>query len=285
MSFQINTNVDALNAYNALAKINSQATKASLRLATQKRINSVADDTSGYRVGKELEAKVSVMKAAQGNVASTKNMLATAESALSNVNDLLIQIKAKITDAQDPSKNKEALANDIKALGTEIQNIFTNTKFNATNLLSATSSFTVKTGDGSTETLTVNLSTDGTTALDSVANTTDGFISKITSLAKAGTTWATSDFTGIETADVDTTIAFTQNSLGRIGNWNQQLDVKDSYLTSAISNATASVSRLFDADMAMEQLNATKAQIGGQVATAMLSQLNSAPQQILSLFR
>jgi len=42
---------------------------------------------------------------------------------------------------------------------------------------------------------------------------------------------------------------------------------------------------LFDADMAMEQLNATKAQIGGQVATAMLSQLNSQPQQILSLFR
>ncbi len=39
MSFRINTNVEALNAYNALAKINSQTEKAQLRLATQKRIN------------------------------------------------------------------------------------------------------------------------------------------------------------------------------------------------------------------------------------------------------
>ena len=76
-----------------------------------------------------------------------------------------------------------------------------------------------------------------------------------------------------------------KDGLGQIGNFVQRLDIKDDYLSSAITNATASVSRLFDADMAMEQLNATKGQIGGQVATSMLSQLNSAPQNILSLFR
>ena len=65
----------------------------------------------------------------------------------------------------------------------------------------------------------------------------------------------------------------------------RDLMLKSDYLTSAISNATASVSRLFDADMAMEQLNSTKGQIGGQVATSMLAQLNAAPQNILSLFR
>ncbi|MDP4174345.1 MAG: flagellin [Bacteroidota bacterium] len=52
-----------------------------------------------------------------------------------------------------------------------------------------------------------------------------------------------------------------------------------------MANSKASVSRLFDADMAMEQLNATKGTIGAQAATAMLSQLNSAPQNILQLFR
>ena len=46
-----------------------------------------------------------------------------------------------------------------------------------------------------------------------------------------------------------------------------------------------SISRLFDADMAMEQLNATKGQIGTQIGTAMLGTLNAAPQNILSLFR
>lgn len=267
MSFQINTNVDALNAYNALAKINAQATKASLRLATQKRINSVGDDTSGYRVGKELEAKVSVMKAAQGNVGSAKNMLSTAESALSNINDLLIQVKSKVADANDPTKNLAALAADVAAIGNEISSIFTGTKFNETALLSGStlptsSNFAFQTGVG--ETTTVNFGTLNAIDLSSLTGATSS---------------------SVATISVDTTVTSIQDALGKIGNFQQRLDVKDSYLTSAITNATASVSRLFDADMAAEQLNATKAQIGGQVATAMLSQLNSAPQQILSLFR
>jgi hypothetical protein len=41
MAFQINTNVGALKAYNALAKVNAQAQKAQLRLATGSRINEV----------------------------------------------------------------------------------------------------------------------------------------------------------------------------------------------------------------------------------------------------
>ena len=110
MSFQINTNLDALKAYNALATVNAQTSKAQLRLASQKRINSVADDTSGYRVGKELEGKVALMKAAQGNIGSAKNILSTAESALSNINDLLTQIKGKVSDASDPTKNLDCIS-------------------------------------------------------------------------------------------------------------------------------------------------------------------------------
>ena len=267
MSFNINTNLGALNAYNALKKINDQTTKAQLRLATQKRINSVADDTSGYRVGKELEGKVAVMKAAQGNVGSAKNLLSTTETALSSINDLVIQIKGKIADSSDPTKNLDALAKDVKALGTEIENIFTNTKFNDTALLSGTglpasSNFVFKTGES--ETTTVNFGTFNTLDLSSITGATSATISSIS---------------------VDTIDSAVKDGLGQIGNFVQRLDIKDDYLSSAITNATASVSRLFDADMAMEQLNATKGQIGGQVATSMLSQLNSAPQNILSLFR
>lgn len=269
MSFKINTNLDALTAYNALAKINNQASKAQLRLASQKRINTVSDDTSGYRVGKELEGKITVMQAAQGNIGSAKNILSTAESALSNINDLLIQIKGKVADASDPSKNLSALANDINALGDEISSIFSNTKFNDTTLLSGStlptsSNFVFKTGES--ESTTVNFGTMNTLSLASISAS-----------GATSTNIVSIDVSSIETA--------VKDSLGKIGNYVQRLTSKEDYLTSAISNATASVSRLFDADMAMEQLNATKGQIGGQVATSMLSQLNSAPSNIMSLFR
>lgn len=272
MSFKINTNLGALDAYNALAKVNSQTTKAQLRLATQKRINTVSDDTSGYRVGKELEGKVALMKSAQSNIGSAKDMLSTAEGALSSINDLLNQIKGKVADSNDPSKNLGALASDILALGDEIKSIFTNTKFNDTALLSGSSlpgssNFVFKTG--AAELTTVNFGTMNGLNLGSVTT--------------GGTGAATS--VNISSISVDSLQTSVQNALGKIGNFVQRLDVKEDYLASAISNASASVSRLFDADMAMEQLNATKGQIGGQVATAMLSQLNSSPQSLLSLFQ
>lgn len=271
-SFNINTNLGALDAYNALAKVNAQTQKAQLRIATTKRINSVADDTSGYRVGKELEGKVGLMKSAQGNVSAAKDMLSTAEVALSSINDLLNQIKGKVSDANDPSKNLTALSKDILALGDEINAIFTNTKFNDTSLLSggtipSGSNFIFKTG--AAETTTVNFGSMNTLALASV---TTGATGAITS-------------TDITSLNMDTIQTNVQDALGKIGNFVQRLDVKQDYLTSAIANATASVSRIFDADVAMEQLNATKGSIGSSVATSMLSQLNSAPQNVLQLFR
>jgi flagellin len=269
MSFRINTNIGALQAYNALAKVNAQTNKAQLRLATQKRINSVADDTSGYRVGKELEGKAILMKAAQGNIGAAKNILSTAEAALSNINDLLTQIKGKVADANDPTKNLGALASDINALGDEISSIFSGTKFNSTALLSgssvpASANFVFKTGES--ESTTINFGTLSTLSLSSISG--------------SGTT-----STNITSIDVSTIETAVRDALGKIGNYVQRLDVKEDYLTSAITNATASVSRLFDADMAMEQLNSTKGQIGAQVSTAMLAQLNFAPQNLLSLFQ
>jgi flagellin len=263
MAFQINTNIEALNAYNALAKVNSQTTKAQLRLATGKRINQAADDTSGYRVGKELQGQVAIMQAAQGNIGSAKDILSTAEAALSSINDLLTEIKGKVADASDPTKNLTSLANDINALGNEISSIFSNTKFNATALLSGgPGSFGFQTGVS--EHTTINFGTLNTLDLGSITGASN---SNITSI------------------NVDSIQTAVQDAIGSIGNYVQRLDVKNDYLTSAISNATSSVSRLFDADMALEQLNATKGQIGTSVATSMLAQLNAAPQNILSLFR
>ncbi len=269
MPFRINTNISALNAYNALARVNAKTDKAQLRLASQLRINSVADDTSGYRVGKELMGKVSLMKAAQGNIGAAKDTLSTAESALTNVNDLLIQIKGKVAEANDPTKNLTALANDINALGDEISAIFTNTKFNDTTLLSGSSvpsgsNFVFQTGE--TEKTTINFGT---------MNTLD-----LASISGSGATSA--NVASLSVSSLETAV---QDSLGKIGNYIQRLDVKDEYLTNAVSNATSSVSRLFDADMAFEQLNATKGQIGQQIAVSMLAQLNFQPRTLLSLFQ
>jgi len=317
MSFRINTNMAALSAYNQLAKANNQQQTAQLRLASRKRINSVSDDVSGYNVGKSLDSKVQIMQSAQGNISSARDMLSTAESALQLVKDKLTQIRSYVADASDATKDRTALADNIKSLGNEIKNIFETTKFNNTHLLMGktaqssisssasaadySTALSFQTGVDATDRLTLDYAKDlassgsvGTASTSNLATAVANAITSFTSVAvdtDANAAAAISNLaTGASTSATDTQSIIgkfekvVNDSLGKIGNLTQRLDVKDEYLTSAISNAKSTVSRLFDADMAMEQLNATKAQIGGQVATSMLGQLNYSPQNILSLF-
>jgi flagellin len=272
--FRIATNMGALKAYNALSKLNSQTQKAQLRLATQKRINSVADDTSGFNIGKSLESKVTLMQSAQKNVGSAKDMLSTAESQLISIKDSITSIKGKIADSGNAAADLNSLQLDIKALADEIGSAISNTKFNDTNLLGTTAAtgFTFQTGTSSSDTLAVDYADD----IASNYNTSEAEINALTSSS------ARSAFTALET-NLDTFESTVETSLGKIGNYIQRLDAKDDFLTSAIANSQASVSRLFDADMAQEQLNATKYSIGSQAATAMVAQMNFSPQAVLQL--
>ncbi len=275
MAFSVNTNLGALQAYNALAKVNAQTEKAQLRLATTKKINSVADDTSGYNVGKKLEAQTLTQKAQLNNIASAKNFLATAESALQQINDKLNQIKAKQVDSVDALKDTASIAKDIRTLASEIDSILKNTNINGTQLLAST--------DGSTALSASTFDVGGATFSVDFAS---GYLSSSTLATAIGSSnlQSTTDTT-VTGFDTTTVVGNVRSALGRIGNLVQTLDSRQEYLTAAIANNTASIANLFDADMAAEQLNATKGQISGQVATAMLSQMNSAPQNILSLFK
>jgi flagellin len=269
MAFSITGNSAATQAYNALLTTTNSTQAAQLKLASQKKINKVSDDTSGYRVSKELQSKITLMNSASTNVDSAKNLLSTAESALSSVNDLLIQIQGKVSSATDPTKNLTSLASDINSLGNEISSIFSNTTFNSTALLSGSTvpsgaNFVFKTG--TTESTTINFGTLSTLDLSSISGS-----------GAAATNITSIDVSGLQTA--------VQNALGSIGNYTQRLDVKSDYLTSAISNAQSTVDGLTGADVAKEQLNSSKGQIAESISTSMLSQLNTSSQGLLKLFQ
>jgi len=287
MSFKVNTNINALKAYYQLARVNQKTAKAQLRLASGKRIMSVADDTSGFNVGTSLKGKVTVMKGAQNNIAAAKNMISTAEGALLGINDLLVKIDGKISDATNPTNDRTALANDIKALANEINATLKNTKFNDTNVLfsAAGSGFIFQVGE-SGDTLNIDfassLASSGGGGYASGISVTLGSFANMTASTLECTSGANS-VASLQTALASLKSAVT-DALGDIGNFTQRLDIKEDTLNVAITNAESSISRLFDADMAQEQLNATRGSILSQSATAMLAQLNFAPQAVLQLF-
>jgi flagellin len=275
MAFSVNFNQDALTAYYALAKTTRATAQAQLRLATQKKINAAGDDTSGYNVGKRLEAQNSRMKSQYSNIQSAKNLLSTSESALQQINDKLNEIQAKQMDAKDPMKNTASIADDIRTLANEIDSILKSTNINGSQLLAST--------DGSTAVTAPSYDVGGTALTFDFASSDLGSAALATAIGTGGLQ-STTDATVIA-ASVSTVSNNVLAALGKIGNLQQSLESRASFLEASITNNESTLSNIFDADVAMEQLNSTKGLIAQQIGTAMLSQMNSNSQNLLSLFR
>jgi flagellin len=277
MSFSVNSNQGAAAVYNALAKTQAASQKAQLQLATGKKVNSAADNTSGWNIGKQLEASSLKMKSQLANIGSAKNFLSTAESALQQVYDKLNAIQGKQQDASDPLKDKTSLQNDIKTLADEVDSILKNTKVGSNVLLgSVANSF----GAGTSTNIVVNIGAafTGLTVSNAGAETTN--------LNKLTTTGAYADVTDA-TAQTATTNLQTavRDAITYIGNKSQVMDSRESFLTASIANNDAAIAQIFDTDTLDNQMKASQGQVGSQLATAMMSQMNAAPQQLLQLFR
>ncbi len=271
---RINTNIGALNSYNALSKINSKMGTIQMRLASGKRVNSAADDPAGYTIGKKLEARSKSLSAALNNVGELKNILSIAEGGLQSINDLVVGIKEKVIQAGNGSYGSEelgAIVTQIQDSLNEIDDVISETSFNGTALLNA--QFTSKvfqTGASGGDTMTISLS--------ATIDSTDFGLNGIDSSDLQGSALSTT------LSSLDSYINSVSSELQTVGSLVNRLDVKESTLMTSITNTEAAKSRIMDADLAKEQLEFTKLQILQQTATVQMAQANAQPQSILSLF-
>ena len=267
---RINTNINATQAFTALNNITRDLGTHQLRLATGKRINSASDDPSGYVISKKMEGRVKAMSSAVDNVGDAQSVYGVAEGGYQTIADILVTIKGKQARAANGGlggNELDAIASEINSLMSEVDDINSQTKFNGVTLLSTSYNKTFQVGEGSSETLAVNFAAStGATSLLGVA---------------AGAVTSAN----IANLSVDTGLTTVNTEIGKIGAAVNRLTTKESNLTTAITNTEAAKSRILDADVAKEQIQASKLQILQQTATTQLAAANSAPQQFLSLFR
>ncbi|MEP9412089.1 MAG: flagellin [Candidatus Brocadia sp.] len=309
MSTRINTNLNALNALRSLSDITGRLSVSQLRLATGKRINTAGDDAAGYTIAKKFNARAEGLGQALSNIGSAKNLLSVAEGHLNNIVDILTQMKTKATQAADDSlgtSERTAIKAELAALATQINLEVTQATWNSKAIFSGTGSsnatagnalFKFQIGGGNSSTndiLQFNLLKTGNVSLES-GNT--GFRATQLRLdaASGGTRLSGNTLAGSLVGSsasaqtlmgrIDSAVADVSEALSYIGAVVNRLSYQETSLTVAKTNTEAARSRIEDADMAYEQLNATKLQILQQTASAMLAQANSGPQSILSLFR
>ena len=105
---RINTNVSSFIAQKTLARSNTELQTALTRLSTGLRINSGKDDPAGLIASEVLRSDITSVNKAITNTERANQMIATADSALSQVSNLLNDIRGLVVEAA----NKGALSDE-----------------------------------------------------------------------------------------------------------------------------------------------------------------------------
>ena len=277
---RINTNIGALNALNSLKQVQTKLGISQLRLATGKRINEAADDPAGLTIATKFQYRASGLGQALDNIGDAKNMLSVAEGGLQKINDILIKMRDKAEQAASDTlgtSERTAISSQLSQFVSEINDIVNSTKWNGNKLLDGLSNFS--------GTVTFQTGADNESA-SKITLTSSGFGSVAASdlgVDDLEVTDASSAAAAMDT--IGSAIASVSLNLQTLGALVARLNFREETVTIAKVNTEAAYSRIMNADMAWEQLEATKYQILQQTATAMLAQANTAPQNVLSLFR
>ncbi|TAL68363.1 MAG: hypothetical protein EPN82_11085 [Bacteroidetes bacterium] len=301
---RIRTNTPAENAYNALLASNNNIALRQLRLSTGKRINTAADDVAGYITARALTARNGALKAALTTVGDAQSVTSIASDALDNINSLVTQIKDAASSASSGAlgtDEKIALAKSAYRLAQQVQTVVDATIFGGKELIKGafSGSWTIGyTASNNLLTLGIDLTTSNpdfnvaSNNFDVNATSTTNFAGvsglDLTSLNTVSDT----DLGVFSSANISTTLSSLSSALNNVskvasylGGITGRLNSQEELLKSQVTNYNAAISRIEDADVALEQLDLIKAQFLQQASLISLAQANQAPQAYLQLFR
>jgi flagellin len=267
----INTNVSALSAQNAL-KTNARSMSTNMeQLSTGSRINSAKDDAAGLAIGQNMTSQIRGLNMAVRNINDGVNMMQTAEGAMieqSNMLQRMRELAVQSSNGTVSDTQRTYLNTEFQALTSQIGNIASQTTWNGTNLMNATTTFAFQAGASSGQTISVVV-TGMTTS----------------SLGISSASISSSSFAMTAIATLDTALNSINSQRATIGAGINQMTYAGDNMSNIAANVTASRSTIMDTDYATASTNLAKNQIIQQAATAMLAQANQAPQSVLSLLK
>lgn len=276
MAQTINTNVMSLNSQRNLNQTNNLMATSIQRLSTGLRVNSAKDDAAGLAIAERMSSQVRGMNVAMRNASDGISLAQTAEGALGKVGDMaqrMRELAVQSANVTNSGSDRESLDLEFQQLGEEITRTLSGTQFNGLAITAADAGALVfQIGAGTTANDTITVNTKDMSAEGGVTDVTGGNIATV-----ADSTTAMDN--------IDTMLTLVNTERATYGAVQNRFEAVIGTLEIASENQSAARGRIMDADFASETANLTRAQVLQQAGTAMLSQANSAPQNVLSLLR
>ena len=171
MAMVVKNNLGAKNTLNELDKNNKAAAKDLKKLASGMRINSAADDASGYAISERMDVQIRGLDQDTANTQNGASLLKTAEGAVSATVDILKTLKEKAINAANDTNTDADRATIQKEVDQALNQIDENASvtFNGTTLIDGSKNDAVI--DPGTYTYLTNESfADGTKGTDRIVN-------------------------------------------------------------------------------------------------------------------
>lgn len=99
MGMVVKNNISALNTLNTMNRNNNALSKSLEKVSSGMKINSAADDASGYAISEKMRVQIRSLDQANQNAQNGNKLLKTAEGAVSSTLDILKTLKEKVVNA------------------------------------------------------------------------------------------------------------------------------------------------------------------------------------------
>ncbi len=272
---RISHNIAAMNTYRQYNTNTSATNKAMEKLSSGYRINRAADDAAGLSISEKMRSQIRGLTQATRNAQDGVSYLQTAEGALNEVSDMLTRLKELSVQVQNgtySSTDQANIGSEMSALGTAIEDIFTNTKFNGIEVFNNATEIAY--GENADQSVTI-----ASSSLSSMS----GLNSLVTEAKGADNNSANAK--GVTATEVESAITEVNTLRATYGAQQNQLEHASNNMATTKENLQAAESRVRDVDMAEEMMAYTKNSILLQASQAMLAQANAQPQGVLQLLQ
>jgi flagellin len=281
MASTINTNTASLTAQRAMGSTQGSLKTSMERLSTGLRINSAKDDSAGLAIAERMTSQVRGMSVASRNANDAISMSQTAEGSLGKIGESLQRMRELAVQSRNETNStsdKANLAQEYKALSSEVDRVMKGTSFNGKSLLNnasaADTNFQVGAGTSTEDQVAVNFKS-------SVA----GVVATNSTDVLAGDMALDATALGTLVNKIDSMIDDVTSARSYIGAQQNRFEGIVANLSVTSESVSAARGRITDADFAVESANLSRSQVLSQAGSTMLAQANQQPQQVLSLLR
>jgi flagellin len=226
MASIINTNITSLVAQNNLSMTQATLQTTIERLSSGLRVNSAADDASGYAIANRMDAQIRGMAVATRNANDGISFSQTTTGALSQISNNLQRMRELAVQAANGSNSTSdtALLNqEFNQLQTEVARIQSSTSFNNVNVFQA-NDIVFQVGANTTSGDRVNMQGSPLTSTQAMGTQTITDRTATTAAADIATAITTASTTAAALTGTDATkIAFMNNATIDAINSNQKL--------------------------------------------------------------